>query len=502
MNVFLGYENGTLLVSQVWPGITYYPDFSHPNATEWFTRQAAAFHQEIPFDGLWIDMNEPSNFLEGSEFGCNNNTLNEPPYNPRIYIEPGSPSTILYSKTACMDTKHFEGLHYNVHNLYGYFMSRVTHDALSAVFPGKRTMIVSRSQYAGSQRYATHWLGDNFSSWISMRDSIPTVLEYGMFGYPFVGADICGFNDVTNVELCTRWMQLGAFYPFSRNHNTEDSMDQDPAYLGEQVSRASVQALTERYRMLPYIYTLMYFAHSEGATVARSLAHEFPADQTTHSINFHFLFGPALLVTPVVEEGADNVNVYFPDARWYNYYSGVEVTPVTQNHTISAPIDGNITLHVRGGYIIPMQDPEVTTAASRQNPLSLLVVLDENNAASGSLFWDDGVSNVTDGSYRLFTYTFSDTLTIEDVSPSSEYVIPDTLYYSSITFYGFTYEPTEVLIDGTTDSAVDISYDATTQVLQVTGLSIDLSAGHVISLESSQLKSRINYPRYSYSLEV
>jgi maltase-glucoamylase len=247
---------------------------------------------------------------------------------------------------------------------------------------------------------------------------------------------------------------------------------------------ASIKAYTERYNLLPYLYTLLFLAHTEGRTVVRSLAQEFPTDSNTYTINFHFMWGPALLITPVVDESVEEISAYFPNARWFDYYTGAEVTPAEQNYTLSAPLDGYIPLHVRGGNIIPTQTPSLTAEACRQNPLSLWVVLDENYSASGSLFWDDGESVVSDNSYRLFSYSFSEnTLTMRDAIESA-YEVPSDLYYDSIRVFGLETSPAVVLVDEVTLSGSQLLWDEDNKLLTLVSLRIQFGEDHAIVLSN------------------
>ncbi|CAH1781001.1 unnamed protein product, partial [Owenia fusiformis] len=215
-DVFIRNASGEYLQGEVWPGISYYPDFTLlENATRWWTEQCREFYEDqgIEYDALWIDMNEPSNFEPpGSTDGCQKNSLNYPPYLPNILG--GHRDNMLYDKTICMDAKQKWGSHYDVHSLYGHSMSQVTYESMRTLFPKKRPLVLTRSQFAGSGKYASHWLGDNQSQWRQMPWSIPGMLEYGLFGFPYIGADICGFWFEATEEMCQRWMQLGAFYPF------------------------------------------------------------------------------------------------------------------------------------------------------------------------------------------------------------------------------------------------------------------------------------------------
>ncbi|KAH0513128.1 Sucrase-isomaltase, intestinal [Microtus ochrogaster] len=315
-NVWVSEADGkTPLIGEVWPGLTVYPDFTKPQTIEWWANECDIFHKEVEYDGLWIDMNEVSSFIQGSLKGCAVNELNYPPFTPDILDK------LLYSKTLCMDAVQNWGKQYNVHSLYGYSMAIATEKAVERVFPGKRSFILTRSTFAGSGRHAAHWLGDNTASWEQMEWSITGMLEFGIFGMPLVGADICGFVADTTEELCTRWMQLGAFYPFSRNHNADGYREQDPAVFGQDslLVKSARHYLTIRYTLLPYLYTLFYRAHVFGETVARPFLYEFYEDPNSWIEDLEFLWGHALLITPVLRQGAESVSAYIPDATWYDF---------------------------------------------------------------------------------------------------------------------------------------------------------------------------------------
>ncbi|GAB6028306.1 hypothetical protein CHUAL_002480 [Chamberlinius hualienensis] len=478
-DIFIKNPDGTVLEGNVWPGNSYFPDFSHPNAASYWGDQYQYYHDTlgVHYDGSWIDMNEPSSFVDGSTSGCDNGKYDHPPYPTHIY---GNEFGI-YQKTICMESQQAYGMHYNVHSLYGYSEAKATYAALQRVFPGKRPNIVSRSTYAGSNNYTTHWLGDNNSDYGALHDSIPGILEFNLFGYPVVGADICGFGGSTTLELCIRWTQLGAFYTFTRNHNTLGSPPQDPPSLGPEMVAAAKLVVTERYRLLPYLYTLLHSVHVNGGTVLRSIVHEFPQDANTRSISFHFMWGSALHIAPVVDKGATTVDIYFPYTRWFDYYTGAEVTNTGSTVTVSAPLDGPIPLHIRGGYIIPTQEPSVTTDKSRQNPFGLIVALDSDGNAKGSFFWDDGDTEDTDslGTYNEFSLSHSgNTLSITVLHNGYN---AQTQPLDSIKFYGVSGQPASVTVDGNSFTS-GVNYDTNNKVLTLTGLNLSYLTNHVVVL--------------------
>jgi alpha-glucosidase (family GH31 glycosyl hydrolase) len=191
---------------------------------------------------------------------------------------------------------------------------------------------------------------------------------------------------------------VGAFYPFSRDHNDNQSPPQE-LYRWPEVAAVARKVLSIRYSILPLYYTLFYKAHTPvtmttppAATVTRPLFFEFPSDVNTFGIHTQFLIGPAIMISPVSTQGATTKNVYFPRARWFDWYNqSVAMEKGGEMVNLPAPLD-HVLIHIRGGYIIPMQEPGMTTVASRKNPFSLLVALDETGSASGDVYLDDGES--------------------------------------------------------------------------------------------------------------
>ncbi|CAF0929492.1 unnamed protein product [Adineta ricciae] len=410
--VFITKYNSTEpIIGEVWPGATAFPDFTNPKGIDWWTRAVSAFHEIVPFDGMWIDMNEPSNFVDGSHDGCTMNSLDNPPFTPHVV------GGNLTSKTLCPSAQQYLSQHYNLHNMYGYFEAQASNIALQRV-RNKRPFVLTRSSFAGSGQFTAHWTGDNGASFEDLYSSIPTILSFNMFGITHVGADICGFAGDTTEELCTRWMQLGAFYPFMRNHNAIDDKAQDPASFSWEAQQIMKQALLMRYSLSPFWYTLHHKAAMRSQTVVQPLFFEYPNDANTYNIDQQFLIGTALLISPNLVSGSNTVHAYIPQDVWYEFPSGVQLKTVGQYIDLDTPIQ-KINVHVRGGFVIPMQIPGDNLVLGRGNPFILLVALSQGGNATGSLFWDDGDSldsiETKTYNYFEFTVTGSNTLTINGV---------------------------------------------------------------------------------------
>ena len=226
-----------------------------------------------------------------------------------------------------------------------------------------------------------------------------------------VGADICGFVGSTTVELCARWTSLGAFYPFSRNHNEDHSIDQDPVSLGPIVVSAAKFSLSIRYSLLPYLYTLLYENSISGRPVVRSLLFEYPKLTSVYKIEDQFLWGSDVMIIPVVTEGATGRQVFFPPGKWYDFTN--KTSSVTSDSGksvwVDIPID-KIKVFLKAGSVIPIHKPEQTTTQQRKGNFSLIVSLDGKTEAKGQLCWDDGdsIHSNRQQEYSLVKFNVSD----------------------------------------------------------------------------------------------
>lgn len=364
-------------------------------------------------------------------------------------------------------THHGGTQEYDYHNLFGHQILNATYHALLGIWPNKRPFIIGRSTFAGSGKWAGHWGGDNASLWTYMFFSIPQALSFSLFGIPMFGVDTCGFNGNTDEELCNRWMQLSAFFPFYRNHNVLSAISQEP-YNWASVAEATKTAMSIRYLILPYIYTAFYFAHNTGSTVMRALAWEFPNEPTLASADRQFLLGGSIMVTPVLAQGATTVDGVFPGVGsgevWYDWYNLTAIVAQPgQNITIDAPL-GHIPVYVRGGSILPTQEPGMTIRDCRANPWGLIAATSLEGTASGNLYIDDGESLAPNAT--LFV-EFS--LTNSALYASARGTYNDTNPLANVTIMGVPSNVTNVTLNGAALSA-GWTYNSSSQVLDIKGL--------------------------------
>ncbi|XP_037546300.1 lysosomal alpha-glucosidase [Nematolebias whitei] len=468
-DVFIKDFKGKTLFGRVWPGLTAYPDFSAEVTHEWWYDNLRRFHEKVPFDGLWIDMNEPSNFLDGSTKGCPSNSLENPPYTPGVL------GGLLRSKTVCTSAQQNQSTHYNLHNLYGLMEAKATASALKRIL-SKRPFVISRSTFPSQGMYSGHWLGDNRSLWKELYTSISGILTFNLLGIPLVGADICGFSEEPQEELCIRWTQLGAFYPFARNHNSIGTQPQDPTVFSPFARTAMKEALLLRYSLFPFLYTLFHHAHVHGHTVARPIMFEFPKDVKTYGVDKQFLWGKSLLVTPVLDPGVDYVDGYFPEGVWYDYFTGDSVRSKGEVLRLDAPLD-KINVHLREGSVVPTQAPNLTLWISSGQPLHLVSALSDDGSASGDLFWDDGetVNTYETNQYTYVIFSVAQNMMTSQVLHSQQEA--SFLTVGSASFYGVQEKPNKVLVNF---QDVPFTYRVN-QVLSVTDLGLNLIQNFTIS---------------------
>ena len=263
--------------------------------------------------------------------------------------------------------------------------AQATEAGLRALAPDRRPFVLSRASFAGGQRSAAIWTGDNSSTWEHLRISTPQLLSLGLSGFPLVGDDIGGFAGSPTPELLTRWIQVGAFNPLFRDHTEAGTRDQE-AYVGDgpQVAlrRAAIAA---RYRLLPYIYTAAEAASRTGIPIMRPLFLDYP-DAGLESLQREFLFGPDLLVAPPPENQPDRFPLIVPrGTAWFDYWTGRrfpggDVVPTAERIPVLA----------RAGAIIAHQPLVQSTAETPRGNLELRVYPGPD--CHGSVYADDGAT--------------------------------------------------------------------------------------------------------------
>jgi len=301
-----------------------------------------------------------------------------------------------------------------------------------------------------------------------------------------VGADICGFIYDTTEELCARWIEVGAFYPFSRNHNAINQAPQE-LYLWNSVAEASRKALGMRYQLLPYLYTLFYQANTVGDLVVRALWMNYPSDSTALTVQSQFMWGKNLLISPVLDQGKTSVNAYFPQGYWYNFESRsffLDASNAGTWRTLDTPLTST-NVHVRGGAILPLHNAGMTTAAARQTPFTFLVALCPKNKAEGSLFWDDG-EQIELQQYLtadLFAEivsgqgSFTTTVSHNSYSAADSYQVGTVVVLSP----NLTAAPTSVTLNGATFNIENVAFDAAKKSLTFSNVNLSLAKNIVLN---------------------
>ena len=364
-DIWVKTADGKEFHGDAWPGAAAFPDFTCPKAQQWW---AGLYKDFIAtgVDGVWNDVNEPQ--------------INDTP-----------------NKTMPEDNIHRggnglpEGTHLQYHNVYGMLMVRASREGILAARPETRPFILTRSNFLGGHRYAATWTGDNGSTWEHLKLSIPMSLTLGLSGQPVSGADIGGFLFNADADLFGHWIGFGAFYPFSRGHACAGTNDKEPWAFGKEVENASRIALERRYILLPYFYTLMREAATDGMPIMRPAFFADPKDLSLRAEQEIFLIGDDILVIPAFAKKPN-----LPGGIWRE----ISLVDGDQQDKYQA------TLKIRGGAIVPTGKIIQNTTEESLDPLTLLVSLDENGKAEGSLYWDNGDGwEYRNGEYSLQKYS-------------------------------------------------------------------------------------------------
>jgi alpha-glucosidase len=404
---FLKRKNGEIYSGQIWPGASVFPDFTSEKARAWWASVAANFAKN-GLSGYLTDMDEPTvDALLRSKGWI------PAPFDADVtYYDRGLNSP---------DAKN--------HNIYGLLMSEATRDGLLQNQPNVRPFVITRATYAGGQRYAGQWTGDNLATWEDMHASLRLIQSMGTSGLVFTGSDIGAFVNMPDPELYTRWLESSIFNPFFVTHSGERDHRLDPWSFGPQWEDVNRRTIELRYRLRPYLYTTFYQATQTGLPVVRSLPLEFPDDprvfdETPAKELDEFLFGDDLLAAPVIQEGVTSRKVYLPRGTWFDFAGGRSYTG-PQTFTVDAPLEA-IPLFVRGGAIIPMQQVIEFDNQSPIDPLTFEIY--PEGTSSREYYEDDGISlDYQRGVYlheRITAVDNDKSLTIKSTDLTGKYTPP------------------------------------------------------------------------------
>jgi len=338
-DVFVKYSDGSIYTAEIAPSLNNFVDFTNPKARNWWIDKMK-FLPENGIHGYWNDMNEPA--VGGS------------------YL----PDNLLFDfdghKANALEAK----------NVYGMQMARSSFESALKYGNGKRPFVLTRSGFAGVQRYAAVWSGDNTAKDEYLLGGTLLNTQMGLSGLSFVGDDIGGYIGNTSKELFTRWMQVGMFAPYARNHKEAYANANEPWSYGEEAEAISKEVIGFRYKLMPYLYSKFYEASQTGMPIARSLSINDPFDDNVYHnmYQYQFLCGDAILIIPVTSQEKIK-KFYLPKGNWYNLYSD-ELTKGNQEITTECPVY-EIPLYIKASSVIPMQSLVQTT---KQKPSDTLFV--------------------------------------------------------------------------------------------------------------------------------
>jgi alpha-glucosidase len=359
---FLKRKDRSLYIGKVWPGDSVFVDYTLESARRWWGDLFHAY-TDNGVAGIWTDMNEPADFVDQTG---------------KIQMEVVS------------DDEGEHSTHAKNRNVFALLMARATYEGLQRLAPDRRPFVITRAGYAGYQRFTTMWTGDNTSTWEAMALSIPMFESLGLSGVAFVGTDIGGFIGRSDGEMLARWYQIGFLTPFCRNHKEINSYDQEPWRFGKYYEDIIRKYLKLRYRLLPFLYTMLEESARTGVPLFRPMLLNYQNDRNTLDIDDEFMIGDDLLVAPVLARNSTSRMVYLPQGSWIDYWTGKRVKGGSMIR-VEAPLE-TVPLFIRAGAIIPMW-PEMNYVGEKAaDPLTFMIYPDENGHAATTLYEDDGVS--------------------------------------------------------------------------------------------------------------
>ncbi len=358
-NYFLKYPDGKLYEGEVWPGLCHFPDFTDPEVRDWWGKQFKVL-VDAGVTGFWNDMNEIA--VWGKDV-------------PPIVRMNGEGNPVSYAE---------------MKNVYGMQMARATYEGTKKLLHNMRPLVLTRSGFAGLQRYTAIWTGDNHATDEHMMLGIRLVSSLGLSGVPFAGYDVGGFNGDATPELYARWVSMGTFSPFFRAHSAIGTKRAEPWSFGERAEQIAKRFIRLRYNILPYIYSLFYEAAKSGMPLQRSLVIDYPSDERTFYYKYEnqYLFGPSFLIAP--SKSTDKtVEVFLPQGVWYGFFDGKEYTGNSEP-IVKCPLD-KPAVFVKESAVIPVQRQVMNTSEQGSDTLEVHIYKG-SRSNSFTYYEDDGIS--------------------------------------------------------------------------------------------------------------
>ena len=372
-DIFIKYPDNTNYTGQVWPGWCHFPDFTSEKGRNWWKKEAS-FFAETGISGIWNDMNEIATW--GQKM----------------------PSNVLF------DYDGLKATNQQGHNVYGMQMARASFEGAVETMK-KRPFILTRAAYAGVQRYSAMWTGDNRSEENHMIAGVRMMNSMGLGGIAFTGMDIGGFTGNPGISLYARWIQIGAFNPYFRNHTAINSKSSEPWSFGEEVLEISRNYINLRYKLMPYLYSAFYEASQNGQPIMRTLAIDHTFDAKVYDTQFQnqFFYGSSFMVAPF-ESTEKFGKIYFPKGLWYNLYNA-ETETGNQEKIVQLSLQ-KLPVYVKGGSIIPMQSLVQSTSEKPTDTLTIHIFKGDTKN-SFVYYEDDGESyQYEKGEFYKRTITF------------------------------------------------------------------------------------------------
>lgn len=416
-DVFCRRGDGALLKGSVWPGKCHFPDFTSPDVRNWWAGLYKNMLKEDGVNGIWNDMNEP---------------------------------VVFEDDTFPDDVRHdFEGhacSHRKAHNVYGMQMAHATYKGLKKINKNTRPFNITRSAYAGTQRYACVWTGDNKATWEHLHIANIQCQRLSISGISFCGSDTGGFFGAPDGELFARWVQMSIFHPFFRSHCAGDHGDKEPWVFGTKVEDIVRKFIELRYQLLPYIYTAFYQYVTRGTPMLRPVSFVDQDNKDTHSLSEEFMPGDHILTAPVAKKGVKTKKIYLPRGVWYNYWND-QYYKGKKSITIKAPLDTTPVM-IRAGAVIPHYPVMQYTGEKNVDPLYLHIYHIAGTQKS-ELYEDAGEGyDYRHKQYTLRKFTVDGTKTTLEVTQTKEGKYQPSYGNYELILHGLPFKPVKCVVDG------------------------------------------------------